>query len=677
MVAIVLYLSSAIPAAATVPNTASASPTAIVDSTPSTGDQSAPASGAATTTGVGSGADATSTPGAVSSTGTSVPTAAVPDSSAQLGDIANFVTSLVGVTDSADTNPGLGGFTPATCDCSVAVAMSIGADAVAVADPGASGSALTGGSATGTATSLSVSGAGAATAQAQSGRPGGVIASSAAVLAPPTVLDANSADAPALEVDVHTLIGQLLSANTQSTALGAAVLDAMGSAWTPGANSDAHGVAVEVSFEAGGTPSGASGPADASWCGSVTGLDAAQWCAVAISISFGATAHASVVGGPSAATPTAPTSTTSALCSRPFGGLAGGATAIAISTGGLAQATAQRGSSESGTCAPISTASSGVTGNALSLALTEGGIAASVATSGDSGAVEATAPAGSGAAATSGATGDAVGIAIADLGAVSVVQSGNSGTASADCAGCNVAVSPLGGDAVAIAISGHTGTSYSLAVAGLQATVHALSGNSGNAVAVSTGGPAGAGAGAGTLVAGAPGGGLVVGQSGDTGNTVAIAVGPSTWVAVTTKSGNAGSVTSTVSRTQPSASPTTGASAAPVAPPAGPAVTTPDLSVGPSSIGVVSVVFGAQAGSPEQTSTSSIADPATSPVQPAGNASNVLNDPPLAPASFAVGSHGTAIARLIAPVLVGAGFIVLGLILPLAVLIAHRRKRHT
>jgi hypothetical protein len=151
--------------------------------------------------------------------------------------------------------------------------------------------------------------------------------------------------------------------------------------------------------------------------------------------------------------------------------------------------------------------------------------------------------------AASGATGDAVGISIGERGASALVRSGSSGRAAAVCTHCSLP----GGDTVANAQSGHTGNSYSVAVAGQDSFANASSGNSGDTAAWAV---HGTGAlfvtGHGTksspnnvVQSGDHGRVYVTGQSGDTGDVVATATDLLTWVSVITQSGNAGFVVST------------------------------------------------------------------------------------------------------------------------------------
>jgi hypothetical protein len=584
--------------------------------------------------------------------------------------VSGFLAQVLGVAGaSVSVDPAqVGSVGVADCRCSLAVALSDGGDAVAVANPGAtaSGSPIgAGAGSTGSATSFSVTGSGAATAQATSGRAGDSSAVGRQLL-PAAVFDANTADAPALEGNVSQLVTALLGANSQSDALGPSAGSLITSKWAPGQSPDAP-VSVEVSFEAGASSSVTSGD---TWCQDVTGIHGAQWCAIAVSISLGGNSHASVVPGSLTSSP----DSSPASCSfADLTGYSGGAASIAIADGAIASSSAARGSAGVGSCPSTSPVTTGRTGNALSIALTESGIGGASATSGDSGATTNDDATGSGASAASGATGDAVGVAIAKLGAVSVVQSGNSGTASATCTGCNVALSQTGGNAIAIALSGTTGISYSLAVAGLQAAVHSTSGDSGNALAVSTGGAATANGttGAGTNVNNAPGGGLVVGQSGKTGNTVAVAVGPTTWVTVSTKSGNGGSVTSVVkapSTPTPTPSATTtapGGSGTGAQPPAG---SDQGVTVGPSTPGDVAVEFGQSTNSP---SAAGVID-AIAKSNAARTAGSGVAKHPMKAVSD---NSNLELPKLLGPILTGVGFIVLGLLLPIAVVVSYRRRR--
>jgi hypothetical protein len=277
----------------------------------------------------------------------------------------------------------------------------------------------------------------------------------------------------------------------------------------------------------------------------------AEWCTIAIAISLGGPAHARVAS-PSAAANTACTV-----------GEVGRPTAIAIGVGGPASALARMGSGGgscpitgpglSATTGPVQ-ATSGSTGDALAIGVAQTGPSGASSTSGNSGAPRAiTDGTGNGlltssATATTGDTGEAVGIAVGKTQASALVHSGSSGRAAAVCTHCSLA----GGETVAEATTGRTGGSYSLAVAGADSFSNALSGDSGDAASWAVHGTAQ------TFLTGQdtrstpdsvvtttdPNRVYVAGRSGDTGNVVATATDLLTWVSVLTQSGDAGPVVS-------------------------------------------------------------------------------------------------------------------------------------
>ncbi|HEV7193686.1 MAG TPA: hypothetical protein VGN35_10815 [Jatrophihabitantaceae bacterium] len=276
-----------------------------------------------------------------------------------------------------------------------------------------------------------------------------------------------------------------------------------------------------------------------------------EWCTLAIAVSLGGHAHA-VVASPIGA---ASTSCTAGEVGRP--------TAVAIGLQGPASALSRMGSGggvcpgdtgAGGTADPVK-ATSGNTGSALAIGVAELGPSGANATSGDSGQVRAitdgsgTGLLASSATATTGDTGDAVGIAIGKTAASALVHSGASGRAAALCTHCSLA----GGNTIAEATTGRTGGSYSLAVAGKESYSNAVSGDSGDAASWAVHGTAetfltGQDSRAtpdSVVTTGDPQTVYVAGRSGDTGNVVATATDLLTWVSVLTQSGNAGPVVST------------------------------------------------------------------------------------------------------------------------------------
>ena len=461
------------------------------------------------------------------------------------------VKSVVGQSVVSDIE---GDHSAVTCRCTVAVAISVGWPASAVAIPGlhdisgptvagpGSDAAVTGSS--GNATSISVTGNGPASAMATSGNAGVPTGGSSGGDSMPGTIQMHGVplDTGQLAGASRNLASQLLSDNGAA----AASLDVIPCA-TLVCTTSAPVTSVDVAAY---VPGGAT-------CASTD--TSAPWCTVAISISLNGHAHAVVPAIPSLGTSPA------GSC----GGVAGRPTAIAIGVNGPAQAIARMGASASSACsatnAPATAgglnllsavkATSGSTGDALGIALAEQGAAGSTAMSGNAGVVRAVSD-GTGAGAltnsavaTTGSTGAAVGISIGRHGASALVHSGNSGRAAALCTHCTLA----GGGTVADAESGHTGSSFSLAVAGQDSYANALSGDSGDAAAWAV---HGSGAvfltGHGTkstpdsvVQSGDPGRVYVAGRSGDTGNVVATATDLLTWVSVLTQSGDAGPVVST------------------------------------------------------------------------------------------------------------------------------------
>jgi hypothetical protein len=418
----------------------------------------------------------------------------------------------------------------------VSLAIGIDSDAWALALPGAAAptavgvAASTGAGAagsTGAATSISVSGRGPASAAATSGDVGGAFAD------PQRTTYAGQlagADVPGVVGDSQSFLTRLLTVNGVSGSAAVAVPALSAAA---GATADVE-VATLVTCGGAACPAGSVSPGACALSpgGLHVAVAAGQTCSVAVAVSIGGSAHAGVLAPPPTARPAA------AGCT---GGRAGAVTAIAVGVRGPARAAAQVGAAPmcSGTTAPA--VRSGSTGDALGVALSGDGVALSTATSGNSGAVRTAVDAGSFADPVTGDTGDAVGIAIARHGTTALVASGDSGTADAVCTNCGGAAAPAGGTAIAIATSGPTGISYSLAIAGLTASVRSQSGNSGRSIAWTIqGAPPQSGApspsGSGTA--------LVDGRSGKTGDTVVVAIGLNAWIEVWNHTGDSGPVTS-------------------------------------------------------------------------------------------------------------------------------------
>ena len=434
------------------------------------------------------------------------------------------------------------------CRCTVALAVSLGGEASAIAIPGA-GPAASGpvaavstsgnvgsdipqaetAGATGNATSVSISGNGPASSIATSGNAG--IAAGGAAIGHSVALGSAPVNQAFLGVSTTDLTHRLLGD------LGPAAASLGNMACPTYFCGPPPPVAVDVKAFV----------PDGSTCAPTSG--SAEWCTVAIAISLGGTAHASVQS---------PVGAASTTCSN---GEVGRPTAVAVSYHGPAAALAHMGSG-GGVCpgtpssagsVPVK-ATSGTTGNALAIGVAEQGPAGASATSGNSGQARAiTDDTGNGllvssATATTGDTGDAVGISVGRTSASALVHSGSSGRAAALCTHCALA----GNDTIADAITGRTGGSYSLAIAGTDSYSNALSGDSGDAASWAVHGTAE------TFVTGQntlatpdsvvntddPGPVYVAGRSGDTGNVVATATDLLTWVSVLTQSGDAGPVTS-------------------------------------------------------------------------------------------------------------------------------------
>ncbi|UQX89412.1 hypothetical protein M6D93_05250 [Jatrophihabitans telluris] len=385
------------------------------------------------------------------------------------------------------------------CRCSAAISVSFGGRASASAAPAVDFPTAGVAGHTGDVLTVSFSGNGPAQATAASGGVG----SGSPLSALPTIFQPGAAvpgvaphvpGSQELSVAVRQLISTLITANGQR----AADLDPL-AAFT--------GAGTSVSLQLVST-------------GPLSSCAASPACAVAIAVALDGTASATIA---------APASCI---------GLVGTATAIALSAGSDATAAASRGSSRgcdataAGSVHQVS-AIAGNTGRAYGISLTAAGPATASAASGQLGdtvSADTTGSQGSVplAVAISGSTGDTAGISIGSEQASTTVSSGDSGRAAATCAQCTTATSGL-----AQAMSGNTGSSYALAGAGTDATVQATSGASGGAAATAYGTGVKPGTGA-----------KVVGKSGDTGDAFAVAVDLTTWVTVSTHSGQAGAVTS-------------------------------------------------------------------------------------------------------------------------------------
>jgi hypothetical protein len=471
--------------------------------------------------------------------------------------ITTFVTTLL--MDLGDTAaPALhAGMSPVgVCRCTIAVSVAVHGNAYAVANPSLPGTAGTGavGNATpgptGFVNTVSITANGAAEARSTSGTVGAgdtTPAVDTATASNEIVVD-RSMHSGVVSAAVNQLSGQMLTANGAV----ATTLDIV--PCLTGCTTMSHG-AVEIAMlpECPGATTCTAANAPDCWASDVS-AHGGTWCTIAIAISFSGSAHAGVVV---ATNPTAVSTVPAVECGA---ALAGGSTAAAIATYGDAHATAVMGGSPACAApvpdlmhpaAPSATSASGATGNALGVAIAGSGVANAMSASGNSGPVIAEGGDASGAStttATTGDTGDAIGIALAKLSAVTQVHSGNSGRAATVCAGCSGATTPNGGDAIAIAASGNTGLSFSLAVAGLQASVNSSSGNSGDSVGIVMDGaiPGVDGRTDATgATTGSPGQVVVSGRSGNTGDTVVVAIGITSWVDVLGYTGTSGPVAST------------------------------------------------------------------------------------------------------------------------------------
>ena len=438
------------------------------------------------------------------------------------------------------------------CHCTIALAISVGSFASAIASPGAGPAAAPAASAaspatstdvggdvpqaenvgaTGNATSVSLSGHGPAAAIATSGDSG--VAAGGTPIGQALSLGNVTANRAFLSVAASNFESTILNdLGPAAATLGSLPCPALFCGPAPAVSVDAK---VYV-------PNGSSCAAAA---------NSAEWCTLAIAVSLGGTAHATIVS---------PSGAVSTSCTL---GAVGRPTAIAIGFQGSAAAVAHMGSgggscptaSGSGSSVMPVLATTGSTGNALAIGVAEQGPSGANATSGDSGQARAitdytgTTLLVSAATATTGNSGDAVGISVGKTAASALAQSGSSGRAAALCTHCDLA----GNDTIADATTGQTGGSYSLAVAGTDSYANAVSGATGDAASWAVHGTGQ------TFVTGQnttsspnnvltntdPGPVVVIGRSGDTGNVVVTATDLLTWVSVVTQSGDAGPVTST------------------------------------------------------------------------------------------------------------------------------------
>jgi hypothetical protein len=465
--------------------------------------------------------------------------------------VTNFVVTLL--QQMPGTAPELqnGASSTGICRCTISVAISTSGDANAIANPYLPGTQTSGAPTptavpgpTGFVNSVSISAQGDARAQATSGNVGGGNSdvSRNASTAPGEILSAPHMGSAGIQLAVDQLSSELLTANGSV----ATTLDVAPCAHD--CTTLKHGE-VQVAVLPSCTIATCALQAPNCWA-SDTSAPGDAACTIAIAIAFRGEAHARVAVAPGSAS-------TSAAIAPCGSALAGGAVAAAIAESGDAHALASMGSAPSCAAAvpdamhPASVYSaSGATGNALGVSIAGSGVAASTAASGNSGPVNALGAAdtsGSNASADTGATGDAIGIALAKLSATTQVQSGNSGRADTVCTGCSGASTPNGGDAVAVAASGDTGLSFSLAVAGLQASVQSNSGDSGDSVGFVMDGNSSTNASAPTHNApssGTPGTALVAGRSGQTGDTIVVAIGITSWVDVLGYTGHSGPVVS-------------------------------------------------------------------------------------------------------------------------------------
>jgi hypothetical protein len=478
-------------------------------------------------------------------------------------------------------------------------------------------------------------------------------------------------DARAVSDDVRGLVNSIVADNAQASTIDASTTSAFTVGWHARAS---LGVSVQVAFATStGTASTLSN------CLAGAQGTSGDRCVIAISVAVGGTAHALVSPGSGVSTNT---------CAQAGAALAGPSAAIAVATDGNAQALAKRGSDSAG-CAstPTPDASSGATGAAIGVSFTTTGSAASSATSGNSGTSKENGASGSGneADAATGRSGDAIGVAIAKLGAIALVRSGNSGSALATCAGCTLTSLPTGGTAIATSVSGDTGSSYSLAIAGLVATVTAQSGDTGAATSLT---------GIDSVTAPASGTGVAaIGRSGQTGDVVAVAVSLDSSVSVNTHSGDTGGVVNTALEGDVCASP---ALDAVITCTADPSATTPVASDVQSSAPGKSIITVGNVHHetlvPALPGTSSVSTPsgttsstASSAVAADATLARTLGPTyqPMTDAAHLQRRHVlSAAARqrnemaLLAPMVFGSGLMVLSFVLVAAAVVRRRKARH-
>ncbi len=514
-----------------------------------------------------------STPSQTPTTPTTSPTpSTVPSTTRLRAAIDAFVFRLVGSIASAASpsavEHGMSGINDShfgaalRCRCTVAVALSVDGDSYAVAAPvrsrvagtpsiatGATttvaankGQAAAG--STGDAVSVSLSESGSADAESGSGSVGG-----ANVIGVAQSVQASTVhEHPAAALPLGDPLRQILASVPDA---GASIASVVGS--PPCAPSDcvpSGVVSVDVATVRDAAADGPTvGGVGSCWTADVAGSSSGNLprCSIAVALAVRGTARAAI-SAVDAAPQAIPCNATTA----------GASTAISMAVRGSARALARSGrpfcspKGVSDQTAATTLASSGSTGASLGVAATAAGTADSRSISGNSGRVQAKSDSPSGdvkdsSTATTGSTGDAVGIAIGKHGASAQVQSGNSGEADALCTGCAAALVQNSGSVVATASSGSTGTSYSLAVAGQHAIVHAASGDSGRSLAWSFDGTGRASPAHSASHSASQGGGgrvLVVGRSGNTGSTVIVGIDVSSQVDVWSTTGHSGFVLS-------------------------------------------------------------------------------------------------------------------------------------
>lgn len=478
----------------------------------------------------------------------------------------------------------------AACFCALAVSVSLDGPTNAVAALGrVSGSAATAASGdgwvarsgrSGNATALSVTGSGSATSSAASGSTGavgatgpGADARSTGVRSRATTIDVEHVTSAlrALVRDLGDEMGAV--AGTDTTAHVAGLLAA---ARSGAAASEPVTVEVAAWDRSGESAS------DSIRCPAYDGSSTVPSCALAIAVTGGSGAQATVLP---------PRLSSATTASNAGVGAPGMATAISVAVSGTAVSSARTGDAgvrvphgappESMTTSTVpsqssSSAQSGDSGSSTAVALTVQGASATSARSGDTGSALSSvvpaaprlpdtsagaASAGAGGSATStarsGDSGSSLAISNGGNGAVGQSRSGDTGDAAAlaadgrsgrdwseDLAGdSGRVVGGHGGDGRATATTGHSGATLSLVISGGSAVAAATSGTTGASVADSVGGAGGdthtTGSGVDVVQTGDGGSATGSGRSGDTGAAISVLVTPYDGAA-TSRSGSSG-----------------------------------------------------------------------------------------------------------------------------------------